>query len=108
MRAWIARCGAALLMCSAAAGASATSYCDIAATDAGFAALRGAPADTAELLAQMVPGDEVLLGQGESEGWVEVTFWRGSRFHSGTNPTGDAATAHGWMRSRDIAPDSCG
>lgn len=109
MRAWIARCGAACLTLFLIAGdASATVYCEIAATEAGFAPLRATPADTAELVAEMVPGDEVLLGQAEADGWIEVTFWRGGRFRSGVHPTGDPPTAHGWMRSRDIAPDSCG
>ena len=74
----------------------------------GFAPLRAAPADGAGLVAEMVPGDEVLLGQDEADGWIEVTFWRGGRFRSGAHPTGDPPTAHGWMRARDIAPDSCG
>lgn len=96
MSAWIVRCGAACLMLTViAADASATVYCEIAATAVGFAPLRAAPGDTADLVAEMVPGDEVLLGQDEADGWVDVTFWRGGRFRSGLHPTGDPPTAHG-------------
>jgi hypothetical protein len=56
----------------------------------------------------MRPGDEVLLGQGKTGDWIEVTYWRGGRFHSGKNPQGDPPTAKGWMRASMIAEDSCG
>jgi len=92
----------------AAREASATSYCEIRKTEAGFAALRAGPSDSAKLLQRMTPGDEVLLGQGKTGDWVEVTYWRGGRFHSGKNPQGDPPTAKGWMRASMIAEDSCG
>jgi hypothetical protein len=92
----------------AAREASATSYCEIRKTGAGFAALRAGPSDGAKLLQRMRPGDEVLLGQEKSGDWVEVTYWRGGRFQSGKNPEGDPPTAKGWMRARMIAEDSCG
>jgi hypothetical protein len=93
---------------SAATVASATSYCEIRKTNAGFAALRAGPSDNAKLLQRMTPGDEVLLGQEKTGDWIEVTYWRGGRFQSGKNPQGDPPTAKGWMRSSMIAADSCG
>jgi len=88
--------------------ASATSYCEIRATEAGFAALRAGPSERSKLLERMKPGDEILIGQRKSNEWVEVTYWRGGRFRSGKNPQGDPPTAVEWMRSRMIAEDSCG
>jgi hypothetical protein len=97
-----------LAAASIAREASATSYCEIRKTEAGFAALRAGPSGSAKLLQRMTPGDEVLLGQGKTGDWIEVTYWRGGRFHSGKNPQGDPPTAKGWMRASMIAEDSCG
>lgn len=99
---------AAIAAASIAREASATSYCEIRKTEAGFVALRAGPSDSAKLLQRMRPGDEVLLGQGKTGDWVEVTYWRGGRFQSGKNPQGDPPTAKGWMRASMIADDSCG
>ena len=88
--------------------ASATIYCDIGKSAAGFAALRAGPSDSTKLLQRMKPGDEVLVGLGRAGDWMEVTYWRGGRFASGKNPQGDPPTAKGWMRSNMVDEDRCG
>ena len=98
----------AALLVLPAAGAGATAYCEIRQTGDGFVALRAGPSAGTAMLEKMTPGDEILLGQGRVGKWVEITFWRGGRFASGTNPAGDPATARGWMREDLIAEDSCG
>jgi len=87
--------------------ASAASYSEVRATEAGFAALRAGPSERAKLLERMKPDDEILIGQGKSGEWIEVTYWRGGRFDSGKNPQGDPPTAIGWMHSRMVVEDSC-
>lgn len=85
----------------------ATAYCEIGAPEEGFAGLRETPSDAAAILERMAPGEEVRLAQGETGAWIEVYYWPGGRFPSG-EVAGDEAAVLGWMRSRDIVPDSCG
>ncbi len=103
------RPASALLFAMILAGpASASAFCEIKSTKDGFVALRDGPSPQARLLQRMRPGDEVLLGQDRKGPWVAVTYWRGGRFASGRNPTGDPPTARGWMHSGLLVTDSCG
>lgn len=65
------------LLLTAAAPASATTFCGIAPTPDGFVALRAGPSPAARLLQRMRVGDEVMIGQEKSGPWVAVTWWRG-------------------------------
>lgn len=88
--------------------ASASLFCEIRPTRDGFAALRAGPAPDAALLHRMRPGDEVMIYPGRRGRWIEVAYWRGGRWRTGTNPAGDPVTAVGWMHEALLKPDSCG
>ena len=91
-----------------ASPARATAFCDIKPTKDGFVALRDGPSPASRILHRMRPGDEVLLGTERAGPWIKVTYWRGGRFRTGRNPTGDPPTSIGWMNRVLLAPDSCG
>ncbi len=88
--------------------AQASLFCELKPTKDGFVALRERPRAKARMLQRMRPGDEIMIGEGKEGAWVEVVYWRGSRFAYAKSPEGHPPTDRGWMHSRLIAEDSCG
>ncbi len=97
-----------LLLIGVSIPVRASLFCELKPTRDGFVALRAGPSASAPLIQRMRPDDEVMLGERRKGTWVEVTYWRGGRFASGTRPEGDPPTARGWMNAALLKVDSCG
>lgn len=93
----------ALIASSPASPASAALYCDIPSNPDGFVALQDKPGSRAQVIARMMPGDEVQLLEGSRGKWVEVLHWHGQDRKSRTR-AGD--TRRGWVQARFIG--ACG
>lgn len=97
-----------LLLIGVSMPARASLFCELKPTRDGFVALRAGPGANTRVVERMRFDDEVMLGVRRKGAWVEVTYWRGGRFVSGTKPVGDPPTARGWMSATLLKEDSCG
>jgi hypothetical protein len=105
MKRHFALCSAALLVLAVSLiPAQATVFCTVLPTVDGFVALRTGPSAKARLVARMKADDEVMLGLGQRNGWMEVTWWRGD--DRGAKGFG-ASSSTGWVK-RSLISSECG
>lgn len=85
----------------------ASSFCSVASTSDGFAALRAEPNTRAAVLARLRAGDEVMLDPvvAPRGRWVRVSWWRGTERVDNAR---HAARGQGWLHDSLLERDSCG